>query len=51
MEYLVTLKAESRETGETKTFSYPLSSAGELLNNLVLSGYHNITDMTLADIT
>ncbi len=49
-DYMVNVTAESRETGEKKLFSSTLFNVGEMLNELIMSGYHNITHATLTDI-
>ncbi len=49
-DYKVTVTAESRDTGQTKTFTSTLASVGEMLNELVLSGYHIIDNMKISDI-
>ncbi len=45
----VQLKAQNRETGKLITFTGCLDNVGELLNNLIMSGCHNVTDVKIID--
>ncbi len=47
--FIAHVTAQSKETGETKTFIESLDNVGELLNNLIMSGYHNITNAQVVD--